>query len=341
MARQLRVKYAGAIYHVTVRSNGDAALFGNDFDRRYLLGRIGEAVETYHVRVYLFCLMRNHFHLLVETPRANLGAFMQGVLTGYGVHFNRVHRSHGHVTQGRYGARLVEGAEYLLKLSRYVHLNPVKTGAMAAKPLEERRAYLGQYPWSSFQGYVGLSARNEFVDYGAVLALMGGRQSEQSRRYREFVEDGIAADDEEFQAILGRSVRSIGSDRFREWVDRGYRELAERQPVPQDVAFRRIGQVLSAERILEAVAQVAKVTPEELRIRRRDSRWRGVASRMLCRYGGLTQRAAAALLGVETGVAVSCQIKNLDRLVKSDAAFGRLVQSLEQRLAWQLKNEQR
>ena len=117
MARQLRVQYDGAICHVTVRANGREDLFEQDQDCVYLLARIGEAVDRYQVRVYLFCLMSSHFHLVVETPRGNLGAFMQGILTGYGVYFNRAHRRHGHVTQGRYGARLVSGDEYLLKLS--------------------------------------------------------------------------------------------------------------------------------------------------------------------------------------------------------------------------------
>lgn len=339
MARHLRVRYAGAIYHITVRSNGGEALFKSDLDRRYLLGRIGEAVETYQVRVYLYCEMANHFHLVLETPRANLERFMQGVLTGYGVHFNRVHRRHGHVTQGRYGAKLVEGDEYLLKLSRYVHLNPVKIAAMVSRPLEERRAYLREYPWSSFQGYVGLSPRNDFMDYGAVLALMGGRKSDQPQRYQEFVEGGIATEDEEFQEAMVRSVRSIGSDRFRERVDAEYRTLVERSPVPEDVAFRRSGQVLPPERILEAVAKVAQVGPAELRVRRRDSRWRAVASRMLCRYGGLTQRQVAALLGTKTGVAVSSQLKKLTWLVQSDETLSRDVRSIEQRLDRQLKNE--
>ena len=98
MARKVRVEYEGAIYHLTVRANGGDALFTDDGDRRYLLSRIAEARDTYQVRVYFFCLMATHFHLVVETLRGNLGRFMQGVLTGYGVYYNRRHRSHGHVT---------------------------------------------------------------------------------------------------------------------------------------------------------------------------------------------------------------------------------------------------
>ncbi len=102
----------------------------------------------------------HHFHLVVETPGANLGQFMQGVLTGYGIYYNRRHRSHVHVTQGRYAARLVEGNEYLLKLSRYVHLNPVKTAAEKSKSLGERVERLRKCLWSSYPSYAGLAPEN-------------------------------------------------------------------------------------------------------------------------------------------------------------------------------------
>ena len=155
------------------------------------------------------------------------------------------------------------------------------------------------------------------------------------------MESGIAEDDGEFRALLARSARSIGSDDFREQVDRDYRALVAGRPVSEDVAFRRPGQVLAAERILEAVAAVAKVAPPELRIRRRDSRWRAVASRMLCRYGGLTQRAAAVLLGAKTGVAVSCQLRKLNQMMQSDEELNRAVHDLEQSLDRQQQRQSR
>ena len=126
MARQLRIEYPGAIYHVTVRGNAQQNIFRDDKDRYLLYARLAESVRTYAVRIYVFCLMDNHLHLVLETPCANLCRFMQSVLTGYIVCYNLRYRCHGHLTQGRYGARLVAGDDYLLKLSRYVHLNPVK-----------------------------------------------------------------------------------------------------------------------------------------------------------------------------------------------------------------------
>ncbi len=327
MARRLRVEYAGAIYHITVRSNAGMDLFLNDLDRKYLLSRLGEAAEFYGVRVYLYCLMGNHFHLVVETPKGNLGRFMQGVLTGYGVYFNKAHQRHGHVTQGRYGARLVEGDSYLLNLSRYVHLNPVKIGEWREKPSGERIAYLRAYPWSSYAAYIGEGSRNVFVDYKPLLALTSGEKA-----YRRFVESGVGEEDETFLTELRKSSLSIGSDAFRAWVDGEYQGLVAKSGKPQDISLRRVVPPMGADAILEAVARVAKVEVAVLRERRRDSRWRAVAARMLCVHGGLGRREAGAKLGLSSGAAVSWMLKVVEKLQEAEPAFRRKVEKLDRQL---------
>lgn len=333
MARQLRVEYPGAIYHVTVRSNSGDDLFGDDGDRRYLLSRMEEAVERYQVRVYLFCFMSNHIHLVVETPKANLGRFMQGILTGYGVYYNRRHSRHGHVTQGRYSAKLVKGDDYLLKLGRYVHLNPVKVKGLTEQPVEARVAYLRTYPWSTYPSYIGERPRNKCVDYEPMLSLMDGRK--QQERYRNFVEGGIAEDDEEFLGELVRSSRSIGSSDYREWIDECYRELVDKRAMKEDVSFRRTIRQIPVDTILDAVAKAAGMRKECLAERSRDSRWRAVAGCMLCKYGGLTQREAAKVLGLKSGVAVSCQLRNLRRILDSEGEMRQVVDRLDGKLAAQ------
>jgi REP element-mobilizing transposase RayT len=112
MARKLRVEDPGAIYHVTVRGVERRPLFVDDRDRERFVRRLGDAVAEYGVRLYLFCLMGNHVHLLIETPQANLSAFMHKVQTAYTVYFNLRHGRSGHLMQGRFGAEPVEGDEY-------------------------------------------------------------------------------------------------------------------------------------------------------------------------------------------------------------------------------------
>jgi REP element-mobilizing transposase RayT len=146
MARPQRIEYEGAVYHVTARGNERQAIFLDDRDRERFLHVLGESVERFETRLYLFCLMDNHVHLVVETPRANLGQFMHRIETAYTVYFNRRHERCGHLMQGRYGARLVEKDAYALRLSRYVHLNPVFTAAARERPGGGGTVPI--YPWA-------------------------------------------------------------------------------------------------------------------------------------------------------------------------------------------------
>ena len=142
MARKLRLQYEGAIYHITVRGNGRRRIFMDDANRERFLWRLAESKEQYEVRIYLYCIMDNHFHLLAETPRANVSRFMQSVLTGYTVYFNLRQRHRGHLLQGRYGTQLVEGDAYLHRLSRYIHLNPVRTREAEDWTIQQKRDWL-------------------------------------------------------------------------------------------------------------------------------------------------------------------------------------------------------
>ncbi|MFW6152433.1 MAG: transposase, partial [Verrucomicrobiota bacterium] len=224
MARHLRVEYPGAIYHTTCRMIGDwrkeqTFLFEDDADRERFLERLGERVEQYNIRLYIYVLMTNHFHLVFETPEANCSKFMQSLSTAYTVYFNLRHSWHGHLLDGRYKAKVVEGEDYLLSLSRYVHLNPVQIAGQKRKPIGERIKALRAYKWSSYPSYIGRRKAMDFVEYGPVLAEMKGRRSEWPKRYRQFVESGLAESDEDFKVALKESPRSIGSDYFRARID--------------------------------------------------------------------------------------------------------------------------
>ena len=117
-------------------------IFKDDKDRERFFRILAQTQELHRARIYLVCLMPNHFHLLLEAPSGDLSAFMARLLTAYAVYFNRRHHRVGHLTRGRYTARLVEGNDYLLKLSRYIHLNPVCGKRWVGASVEERRDYL-------------------------------------------------------------------------------------------------------------------------------------------------------------------------------------------------------
>ena len=179
MARPIRIQYPGAIYHVTSRGNERKDLFQDEADREMMRRKLAVSLTRYQVRLYAYVLMRNHLHLLVETPRANLSRFMQHFNTAYTVYFNRRHRRHGHLLEGRFRARLVEASRYLLQLTRYIHLNPVKIKRVGRLPLGEKIELLRQYRWSSYRGYAGLSEKEPFVDYGPLGAGLGEGKRDQ------------------------------------------------------------------------------------------------------------------------------------------------------------------
>ena len=199
-----------------------ARLFKDDTDYWRFLDSLGERVETFHVRLYLFTCMVNHFHLVFETPEANCSQFMHSLSTAYTIYYNRRYGRHGHLLDGRYKAKLVEGDAYLLALSRYVHLNPVQTAAMRSKPLAERVKALRAYRWSSYPSYMGRRKALDYVEYGPLLAQMPGQRGVWPRRYRTYVESGLVEPDEDLKVALKESPRSIGGAAFRDWVDEYY-----------------------------------------------------------------------------------------------------------------------
>ncbi len=345
MARPLRVEFAGAIYHITVRMIGDyrldrSRLFIDDKDRERLLDRLADRVEQYNIRLYLFVLMTNHIHLVCETPEGNLSKFMQSLLTAYTVYYNLRHGRHGHLLDGRYKTKLVEGDEYLLSLTRYVHLNPVQVGSIKKKPIEEKIRYLREYPWSTYLSYIGKRKRYDFVDYGPILGEMSGKRREWPKRYREFVESGLAEDDEETKLALKESPLSIGSEEFRVWIDELHNKLSRKHNKPEDVSFRRITEPLKPREVLKVLAEELSTAEEEFKKQRRNSMLRGIAGRYLCRYAGMSQREAAEMLDVRSGAAISKQARRLAAALPRKRNLRRQIANIEEKLE-EMKSKRR
>ena len=200
MARPPRVNWEGAWYHVTDRGNERAAIFRDDEERSHLLEMLGRMSQRYQIRVHVYTWMDNHYHLIVETPEANLSAGMQWLNGGYGRWFNGRHGRHGHLWEGRFKAVVVEPERWGLEWSRYVHLNPVRvkrfgldkgtrerhrrgTGREAGGELWEARVtWLRNYPWSSYRSYIGLEKPPEWlISRMQPIALHAQRNSKSGR----------------------------------------------------------------------------------------------------------------------------------------------------------------
>jgi len=332
MARPIRIEYPGAVYHVTLRGNHRSDIFLSDGDRDHFLDVLDESLHRLDVRLYLFCLMTNHVHFVLATPRGNLSRFMHRLETAYTVTFNRRHQQSGHLMQGRFGARLVDEDGYILRLSRYVHLNPVFTTAQRSRPLGERIEFLRGYPWSSYRSYIGRCRPLEYVDYVPVLSMMSPVKGRQAEAYRRFVEAAVDDIDAAFVAANARSRLCIGSDACHDRIKGMYRDRVKGYGRAEDVSFRRHGRTLPVEQVLDCVCQVLGVHREVLTTRRRESIVRPVAAKALCDHCGLTQRQVAEVLKMSSGTAVSKQLERLGRSLVKDKSVEKKLADLERRI---------
>jgi REP element-mobilizing transposase RayT len=200
MSRPLRILAAGALYHVVARGNAKMAIFLDDVDRDRLLMILATMVERYRVECHAYCLMSNHYHLVVRTFEGNLSSAMQYLNGVYAQWWNKRHTRVGHVLQGRFKAQLIQRDGYFLEACRYVVLNPVRAGVVG---------HVGEWSWSSYRSTAGLARRPPWLTTDLIL---GRRPAAECRAYRAFIAAGVVEND------VTRAMRSdvlvVGSDAF-------------------------------------------------------------------------------------------------------------------------------
>jgi REP element-mobilizing transposase RayT len=186
MPRQGRLDAPGALQHVIVRGIARRSVFADDSDRDFFIERLGLVLSETKTRCLAWALIPNHFHLLLKTGAAPMGFVMKRLLTGYAMHYNRRHKRNGHLFQNRYKSILCQEDCYLLELVRYIHLNPLRAGLVSDMKELENNRYCGH---SVLMG----NGAADWQDTLYILSLFGGKRSMARRRYREFVQKGIAA----------------------------------------------------------------------------------------------------------------------------------------------------
>lgn len=184
MARPLRIEYPGAIYHITTRGNRRAQVFLDEDDRRLFFVVLDEAVRRYNFLCHAYCLMGNHYHLILETPEGNLSKVMRHLNGVYTQLFNYKHGKVGHLYQGRYKGILIERGEHLLEACRYVVLNPVRAGLCSTPDA---------WPWSSYKATAGFAEAEPFLRIGWIQEQFDADPVIGARKYAEFVMDGREA----------------------------------------------------------------------------------------------------------------------------------------------------
>lgn len=309
MGRPLRIEYPGAFYHVTSRGNEQKDVFKNQRDREKYLEYLQSATERYGAIIHVYCLMRNHYHLLLETPGGNLSQIMRHINGAYTNYFNAKRKRSGHLFQGRYKAILVEGDEYATELSRYIHLNPVRVG-MVSTPEE--------YRWSSFQSYIGQCRPPEWLKTGFILGYFGKGTKEAEKKYHSFVNDLLKQD---YSSPLGRSVAGaiLGSVEFIAAIEEKYlREKESDRNLPE---LRKISRRMSLDEIIQTG-----------RSHLGEERAADKAIIYLChKYSGARLKEIGERFGVGES-AVSQISKRFGQKINEDGEIKRMIKGLKERL---------
>ncbi len=332
MARPWRIRYAGAKYHVTVRGNGRATVFLDTDDYRRFLAQLDEAREEDGVVLYAYVLMPNHYHLFVETPQGNIQRFMQRLNTAYSMYFRYKHQRPGHCFQGRYGAKVVEGDNYILGLTRYIHLNPVKIRRLEAMTVEGLANALDQFVWSSYRGYAGLASPEARIDYRWLKILQRVTMHGNRNAYRRYVLGALADDDNVFLKEAGKSRYAIGDERFVASMEDELREKRMERAVTGDIVW--------PEDRLPSLDDVSVAVAEELGIGLAALRSHGhsvgdrkvVAVELCCRLSNASQRDVGRCFAYGSESSVGKARKRARVLLDGDPTFAAKLSRITKRL---------
>ena len=324
MSRPLRIQYPGAVYHVTCRGNERKDVFKDDADRKRMLQILEQSIKIYTVKLCSYVLMNNHFHLLLETPLGNLGEFMRHFNITYTGYFNRRYGRVGHLYQGRYKSILVEKASYLTIVSRYIHLNPVRTKALKKVSFREKIGYLTGYLWSSLPGYLAKKKREPFIDYAMALEEYGGETDRARKAYMEAIRADVAEGLEIKDKILGQSI--LGRDEFIEWIKEKFICGQRGQEIP---SVKEIQRYRSQEAILKAIEKETGKGINE--IKKEKGLYRQMAMDLLYRVGGLKGREIGGMMGVGYA-AVSQERRRLREKAQRDKKLRALMGRIETHL---------
>ena len=320
MARPLRIEYPDAWYHVMNRGRRAEHIFLEERDCKAFLDLLKEAVELWNVRIAAYCLMVNHYHLLVQTPNGNLSRFMRHINGVYTQRFNRLHRCNGQLFGGRYKSIVVDADKYLLQLVRYIHRNPLRAGIVDR---------LDSYKWSSHKGYISRGKKWDWLHKGFVLSMLSESPRQQHRLYSEFV---AQEDFEEISRVFEKKKLPaiFGSDEFVDWLKGHFYGEKKHREVPESKVLAPDG-----DKIKQVICRIYGVREQELLKARRGvmneprnvaiyltRQLRGDNLAEICREYGLSKYSSASSVIERVGIRMS-----------ADRQFGKRVEEISQLLS--------
>ena len=229
MTRPLRVEYPGAFYHVFSRGNAGEHVFKGDADKKKFLQYLAKDVERFSIILHTYCIMSNHYHLLIETPLPNLSVAIQWLNISYAAYYNKRHQRSGHIFQGRYKSILIDKDDYIKQLSRYIHLNPVRA-KLVSKPLD--------YQWSSYSAFIEKAKDCDWLETSGILQHFGKKRKQSKANYKIFVEEvDVESIENPNKDLVGGFI--LGDDEFVKWVyNKFVSSRKENKEIPQQRKIR-------------------------------------------------------------------------------------------------------
>jgi REP element-mobilizing transposase RayT len=315
MARALRIEYEDAVYHVTARGNERNRIFFTKNDYEKFLNYIREAKKKYGILVHSYVLMSNHYHLIIETPNANLSKAMQYINGSYTTYVNIKKKRSGHLFQGRYKAIIVDVDNYLLELSRYIHLNPVRA-KMVEKPEE--------YQYSSYRAYIN-GKQEQTLTKELIMGMITTHKKESPKRYKAFVESAINTEsDSPLKETYGGII--LGKTGF---IKETLKRLKKEHLQEEEIANRReLRTIYGVEEIIDMVSNHFHIKKDEITENNKPEQ-RKITLYLIKKHTGATNKAIGEVFGGISYSAVSKQYQRFTNELEGDRKLRRKVDWIE------------
>ena len=318
MSRPLRIEYEGAWYHIMNRGGRYMSIFEDNKDYSMFLDLLQETIETFHIKIAAFCLMDNHYHLLIQTPEANISRSMRHINGVYTQRYNKLHGYDGPLFRGRYKSILIDADSYLLQVMRYIHRNPVTAGL--TKNLD--------YSWSSHKAYITTAKKWEWISKEKILNMLSRNKSLQKAVYKDFVN---TPDENDFSSIYKkRKLPSIlGSEKFLEYIKEQFFTKKKHIEIPES-------QILIPEksRILSEICSEYKVSTSDLKISRRgqNNEPRNIAIYLMRKLRGDTLMDICNVFGLKKDSSAGSIVDRVKKQLKTDKKLKIKISKIEQNI---------
>lgn len=317
MTRPLRIQYPNAWYHVMNRGRHGEPLYGDAQDHLDFIDLLKETCSMWNVKIAAYCLMTNHYHLLIQTPQANLDRCMRHINGIYTQRFNRKHHVDGQLFRGRYKAILVDADSYLLEIVRYIHRNPVR--ADIVKHPED-------YRWSSYREYIHESTGGKWLNRDFVLEMLDNNRARQVKAFTDFMKNEESEEIQDFYAKKNTPA-FLGTNKFIEKIKARYFGIKKNQEISQIKYLEP-----AIEDIKQIVSKVYKVKTDSLLKSRRgtNNEPRDVAIYLARNYTGKKLEEIGAEFNIDRYSTVSSIIVKIKNRRNIDRAMAKQITQIEQ-----------